>query len=295
MKIKRIIALLLALVLSLSLVACDQDGGSKKKKKKKDDEALVGVSMDFKKSSVEEAFIYSDGDFEVVLCEQDLGIEDGALEIEFEFENKSNQNVQVSFDKVVLNGIVFETYTGIEAAAGEDEDGAVVIFEEELAIAQIKGIEELEFFFSFMETESYETLFNVAPVSILTDLPDDDYKQEYGTNATMLTNEGGMEIGVIAPVDDGFGGYKLYFYIENNTGKDVVLSGEDIYVNGQDGEDFLYAELMNGQKTYEYIWFDETSLEELNISAVEEFEMEYTVYNIMNYDTLLQSKIAYTY
>ena len=106
-----------------------------------------------------------------------------------------------------------------------------------------------------------------------------------------LYNEGGIKIVGKTVDENSFWGTAILLYIENNSGKNVGISVEDLSVNGFMLEPLFSADVYDGKKAVNEITLMSSDLEENDIEAIEDVELKFHIYDIETYDTITDTDI----
>lgn len=85
-----------------------------------------------------------------------------------------------------------------------------------------------------------------------------------------MMNVDGVRVLAQAVDENSFWGAAVVFYIENNSGKDVIVQCEDCSVNGFMMTAFLYSEVYNEKKAVDTIDLFSSELEKNGIEKIEE-------------------------
>lgn len=82
---------------------------------------------------------------------------------------------------------------------------------------------------------------------------------------------------------DNMWGYTVNFFLINKTDKNVMFSVDEASVNGYMADPFFAKEVMAGKCAFSSISWSDTTLENNNITAVEEIEFKLKVYDSDNW------------
>ncbi len=107
---------------------------------------------------------------------------------------------------------------------------------------------------------------------------------------TVILDEKGVKVTAKSISYGGWFGPELKLLIENNSGKDLTFSSRDESVNGYMISGSLVAEVANGKKKNDSMFFDEDDLSICGIEGIAEIEFSLHVYDSKSWDTYFDSK-----
>ncbi len=272
--------------------------------------SIVQDQEEISKASSSEAEVSEAGSFEeksaaekVTVEEQTLVSEEGITidlksydengfwgpEFLLEITNQTSQNVTVSARDVSVNGIMIDPFFAEEIAAGKAVNSSMSVFGSDLEKAGIETIQEVEMTFSIYDTDSWEDLFETDPITVQTSASG-TFEQVYNDQGTELYKDDRFRI-VAQKIDseDSFWGADIYLYIENNSDKKVMVSAENVSVNGYMIDPAFVAEITPGKKSFTTITFFESDLEENGIESIDEMEISFSIMDDDTWDDILDT------
>ncbi len=86
-----------------------------------------------------------------------------------------------------------------------------------------------------------------------------------------------------------YGGAGVLLYIENNSGRNVGISCDDMSINGFMVTPYFSATVYDGKKIIDDITILSSDLEENNITSVDDIELVFKLYDEDTYETIIQS------
>lgn len=107
----------------------------------------------------------------------------------------------------------------------------------------------------------------------------------------ILVDEQGIKITAKSLDHDDILGPAIKVAIENNSGKSLAFSAENVSVNGYMNAAFLYVTVADGKKANEKIILSETDLELCNIETIADIELAFRIIDSENYDVVLDTEI----
>lgn len=128
---------------------------------------------------------------------------------------------------------------------------------------------KIEIYFHVYDSSTYETVFDTECVTIQT--------SEYANMDTMsndagteLYNQNGIRIVGKTVDENSFWGTAILLYLENNSGKNVGISVDDMSINGFMMSPLFSTTVYDGKKVIDDITVFSSDLEENGIEAIEE-------------------------
>ena len=234
---------------------------------------------------------------EQVLVEQD-GIKITALEyvrdsiwgdgIKVLIENESEQDVTVGCDALIVNDYMIHDLFVSEIAAGKKANEVIYLSSSELKAAGIDTVGRVEIYFHVYDSDSYDQIFNTDCVEIETSAIDmmDTTANDEGTE---LYNEGGIRIIGKTVDENSFWGTAILLYIENESGRNVGISVDDMSVNGFMLTPYFSTTVYDGKKAVDDITLMSSELEENGITSIDEVELKFHIYDNDSYETVADS------
>lgn len=251
------------------------DSASSSADASKADAANADVTVD------QQVLVDQDG-VKVTLTGMDL---DGFWGPEFDLtvENSGSQNLMVVAEDVSVNGVMTNPAFGSEVAAGKTANEKMNIFSSDLEKAGIETLQTVELSFRAFDSGSYEDVFKTDLITISTSAAG-TFEQTYNTDGTELYNANNVRI-IAQRLDseDSFWGADIYLYIENNTDKKIMVTADNVSVNGVMVDPAFGDEIMPGKKAFTTMTFLESDLEANGITSIDSMELSF---HIFDYDSL---------
>lgn len=209
--------------------------------------------------------------------------------INFLIENNSEEDIIVSVDDLSINGIMLISIMSTDVIAGKKANAELSISSTNLETAGIEIIKDIEFEFHIVNPKTWETMFNSDNIKLAT-TADPSFVQTIDDSGDVLLEQDGIEI-VLKNLDteSGFSFTDIYFYIENNSGKDVTIQARDTSVN-----DFMIIGLISsnvpaGKKAFDKISFSNSQLEKNGIEEIKKIELKFHVFESDTFDNIFDS------
>ena len=165
-------------------------------------------------------------------------------------ENTSHRNVLVttshtSINRCMIGGIL---YSFVEAGAQVRD--SINVGRIELKDQGITELSNIQFYLQVVDTDTDETIHRTGLLTLQLTTP---CTQTFDNSGTEIYNNNGIRVtytGVgSAEWCPGF----VYFFVENNSGRDITLMGTNFSLNGNEISNELYADLRDNTVLLSYI------------------------------------------
>lgn len=298
---KRIAAVLcLAIFAVMALGSGQSDSGETKQivSNEKSEPASVDEStLDGSKHSetspdvtvtIDEQVLFEQGDIVVTATEYvtDSIWGDG---IKLLLENNSDKDITVGCNALMVNDYMITDLFASSIAAGKKSNETLYLSSTQLKAAGIENVGKIEIYFHVYDSSTYDTVFDTECVTIQT--------SEYANMDTMpndagteLYNQDGIRIVGKTVDENSFWGTAILLYLENNSGKNVGISVDDMSINGFMMSPFFSTTVYDGKKSIDDITVFSSDLEENGIEAIEEVELKFHIYDADSYSTISDSE-----
>ena len=297
---KKLIALLLALVVMLSLAACGDEkatGSAEKQQntqsQNKTDEEKPEESEPEATTTVVEENNKDEASFtEVVVVDNEecliriTGIENDLIwgySLKVYMENKSaDQTYMFSVDDAAINGVQAQTLFATDVAPGKKANESL-IFMEDLSEYGIGDFTDIELVFSVSDMEDFladpvvETSVHVYPYG--EDKAVQFTREAQASDLTLVDNDYVTAI-VTGYEEDEIWGYTAQLYLVNKTDKPLMFSADESSVNGFMVDALLAETVSAGRCAFSSLIWDSTAMEENGITEIEEIEFMLQAYDL---------------
>ena len=283
---KKIILILLVALISFNLFACsfnsDDDSTNEEninttKNKDIQDESTKDTSEqgDNLIPTIEETVLFEYNGIKVTakeITEDWLGPELKVL-----IENDTDENISVSLDEIAVNDYMVSAWLYEDVAAGKKSNATFEIWSSTLSNAGISNIGKIDFYFRVINSDNYNTIYESKEIELKTSLYD-EIDSEANDVGTELLNQNGIRI-VGKGVNDSLWGQGVLLYIENNSDKNIIVSTDNLSVNGYMVNGYLYSTIMSNKKAIETVILSSTDLEDNDIESIEDLALSFDIIN----------------
>lgn len=209
-------------------------------------------------------------------------------------ENNSEQDLGIGCNAVIVNNYMITDLFSSTIAAGKKANETIYLMSSDLEAAGIENVGQIELYFHVFDSNSYMTLYDAEVVTLKTSAYDsmDITPNDMGME---LYNANGIKIVGKYVEEDTFWGSAVLLYIENTTNQNIVVSCEDMSINGFMVSPMFHSEVFSEKMAMSTITIFQSDLEENDINSVEDIEVKFHIYNSDTYQTIAQTEaISFT-
>ena len=200
-------------------------------------------------------------------------------------ENNSDRNLNVSCDALVVNDYMISDLFYCDVAAGKKSNETLYLSSSQLKNAGIDNVGKIEIDFYASDDDTYDRIFENEFVTIQTSAFDVMDSTSNVSGAELYNNNGIKIVATVVENNDLFGS-AVVLYAENNSGKNVSISCDDMSVNGFMVSPLFSSLVYAGKKAVDEITIFESDLEENGIESIEEIELSFRIYDSDSYNTI---------
>ena len=209
--------------------------------------------------------------------------------------NDTDQKISVDFDLVSVNGymVPFGLYQDVKA--GKSEQTYLTFYNGELAEAGIERISDVTFEMNVYDENTYEDIVTGELLTIRTEHTGETEPAADITGLELYT-DGDFRVVLTDVTLPGYDDCELTLYAENNSGDQVNIYCEEMWINGETVEGYYSKTLRADTRAIDKVYLYE--LEELNIeelSDVEDISLELYVEYMDGWDILQSNRETVTF
>lgn len=222
------------------------------------------------------------------------------LQVHVLCENKSDRPLMFSWLNTSVCGFMYDPLWAEEVAAGKKVNSVIGIDTYALEQMGVESVDEITFTLYVQDSEEFmnEPVVNgqytIYPTGKTADtalFP--EYRHTEGE--TIIVENEDITF-IIQNVDDELADYyTLNCYINNHTDKNLLVSWEDVSVNGFMVEPFWAVSVAAGKQAYSEIIFYRSDLEEQDIEVVQDIEFKLLVSDSDNWEADFLIDEVYTF
>lgn len=208
--------------------------------------------------------------------------------IKLYIENNSDKTVTISCEALIVNNFMITDLFVSEVSPGNRANEVMNLSNSQLEAAGIESVGQVEIYFHVYDSTTYDTVFDSECITIQTSeyanmdtTPDD--------GGVELYNEGGIRIVGKTVDEDSFWGSAILLYCENNSGRNVGITAEEMSINGYMMTAYFSSTVYDGKMSMDTITILSSELEENGIETIEEVELRFHIYDADSYSTITDS------
>lgn len=290
---KRILVGLLAAVMLVTFSACGEISDTKKEKPSdilgSSNEETQNISAE--EVTVEEQVLVDEAGVKITAKSLDTDDIFGA-ELNLLIENNSGKNLTFQNRNCSVNGYMVETLMSVDVADGKKANDSVTFSDSDFELCGIEAIADMELSFHIFTTDDWETYLDTQPVQIKTSIAD-TYKYAFDDSGEVAYSGKDMKIVVKGLTEDSsILGPGITVYIENNNKENVTVQVREVSVNGFMVDSIFSAEVASGKRAVDTITFMEEDLEENGITAIEDVEMFFHIFDTDSWDEIVDTDVV---
>lgn len=204
------------------------------------------------------------------------------LQLQVLCENKSDRPLMFSWNNVSVCGFMYDPMWAEEVAAGKKVNTTIDIDTYALEQIGVESVDQLDFTLVVQDSEEFmnEPAVNEAFTVYPTGKSPDQviFPQYQHTEGETVIVENDILTFIVENVDDELADYyTLNCYIANHTGKNLMISWDNVSVNGFMVNPFWAISVAPGKQAYTEIIFFRTDLQEQDIEVVQDIEFNLLV------------------
>lgn len=212
-------------------------------------------------------------------------------------ENKSEETMMFSWDKVSVMGYMVDPFWAAEVAGGKKSNEAIHFSYNDLDSIGISSVDDITFKLRVSYTDNWDKepavdeIFSVYPTG--KSVQDIQYPERKSTaNEQVLVDNDECTFVILSSGYEG-ADYQLHCYLENKTGHSIMFGTDEVSVNGYMADPFWGTSVAPGKRMYATIVFYESVLTENGISDVEDIEFALHVTNEDTWDQHFNEVFTY--
>lgn len=204
-------------------------------------------------------------------------------------ENNSQQNYALRCDTLAVNGYMMSTSLfSADVSAGKKANETMYFSDGDLEAAGIETIMDITARFTAYDPGSYEDLWGPIEVTLPTSAAGSE-EQPAMDQGKELYHQNGVRIVGSYVEEDTFWGAGVVLFVENTGEEDVVISCDDMSVNGFMVTPYFHCQVNASCRAVSNITVMESDLEANGIQAVENIQLAFRGYSPDSYDTLFET------
>lgn len=207
--------------------------------------------------------------------------------LKVQLENKSTEkNYMYSVESASINGVQCDPFFATEVAAGKKSNNEISFSDSNLEDNGIGDYTDIELTFRVYDSNDWmadEVARETVHVYPYGEDKATIFVREAQANDNVIIDNDYVTVIVTGYKDDAIWGYTVNLFLLNKTDKDVMFSVDEASVNGYMADPFYATEVAAGKCAFSSMSWSDTTLEDNNITAVEEIEFKFRAYDSDNW------------
>ncbi|MBQ8279154.1 MAG: hypothetical protein IJZ23_04880 [Roseburia sp.] len=205
-------------------------------------------------------------------------------------ENNSDKSVTIGCNALIVNNYMISDLFVSGVAPGKKANKIMYLSNTELEAAGIDSVGQVEAYFHVYDTDTYETLFDTECVTIQTS----EYENMDTTaddTGVELYNDNGVRILAKTVDENSFWGTAILLYCENNSGKNIGISVDEMSINGFMMNPLFTTTVYDGKMALDEITIFSEDLVANGIENIEDVELKFHIYDAESYEAIADSEV----
>lgn len=216
-------------------------------------------------------------DKEVKIYIDSVNVSSDNLTIGISIKNTSNQDITIYNQDIYIDNHLVSGNLFLEVAKGKTEKDEIGVYDPLIRLGNVTTVNTLEIGFC-VEDINGDTLYDIEPIKVSID----DKSNTINVQGEELYNKDGIVIKYVTNETD-FISTNFYFYIENNTSKDLLIYSEGVTINNKNVSSNLNCDIKSGKKNLTLMMVGDTeySGEPIESMQLKIFFMDNNEYEII--------------
>ena len=201
--------------------------------------------------------------------------------VETYLENKSaDKTYMFSVTDAAINGVECDPLFATEIAPGKKSNKEINFSDKTLKSNGVGDFTDIELSFKVYDSNDW----SADPVALQTvnlypygeDKATKFVREQKPTDGVIVDND--QVSAILTDIDeDGFWGYTINLYLENNTDKEMMFSVDDVSINGYMADPFWAKSVGAGKVAFTSLSWSDSTLEKNGITSVDQIEMTFKI------------------
>ncbi len=203
-------------------------------------------------------------------------------------ENGTSKDIGIGCSALIVNDYMISDLFSASVASGKKANETLNISDSALEKAGISEIGKIEVYFHTYDDDSYSTIKDYPCVEIKTSAYD-TMQPPANDDGHELYNDKDVRIVGKYVDENSFWGAGVLLYIENNSGKNIIVQCDDMSINGFMMTPYFSSTVFDGKKCMDEITMLSSELEDNDITSIDEIELKFKILNEKNYKTIVET------
>lgn len=207
--------------------------------------------------------------------------------LKVQLENKSVEKTYMySVESASINGVQCDPFFATEVAAGKKSNNEISFTDSDLEDNGIGDYTDIELTFRVYDSDDWmadEIARETVHVYPYGEDKATIFVRETQANDNVIIDNDYVTVIATGYEDDAIWGYTVNLFLLNKTDKDIMFSVDEASVNGYMADPFYATEVAAGKCAFSSMSWSDTTLEDNNITTVEEIEFKFRAYDSDNW------------
>lgn len=204
-------------------------------------------------------------------------------------ENNSSSDVIVSSDAMAINGYMVSDMIYEKISAGAKAYTTANCLNSDLENAGISQIKEADIWFNLTDPDTYKYLYKADSPAVIKTSAYEDADSSLDIDGAEVVDQKGVRIFVKYVDENSFWGTSVLIYAENNSGRNISLTADNVSVNGFMINGYFYSDIKDGYKAFDTMTLFSSELKENGIEKIENIKMTFNAYDSDSYNTIFET------
>ena len=213
-------------------------------------------------------------------------------EIKLLIENNSGKDLTFQCKNACVNGYMAETMMSVDVVNGKKANDSLIFAASSFEACGIDTIADMEIAFHIFDTAEWETYLDTDAIQLKTSIAD-TYEYTFDDSGSLAYDGNGVKIVIKGLAEDeSIFGPSIVVYMENNSDKDITVQTRDVSINGFMVNAMFSCNVVAGKKAVDTITFMESDLSENDITAINDVELSFHVFDFENWETIVDTEVV---
>lgn len=210
-------------------------------------------------------------------------------ELKVLIENNSGTDLTFQCSDSCVNGYMIGHSMSVDVADGKKANDSVILYKSDLGTCGISEIADMEVAFHIVTADDRDTYLDTDLVKITTSIAD-SYEYKFDDSGEVAYDKDDIRIVIKGLSDDSsMLGPSVVVYIENDTDENITVQTRNVSINGFMVTDIFSCDVLTGKRAVDTITFLSSELEENEITAIENIELSFHIFDADSWDGIADS------
>ena len=209
-------------------------------------------------------------------------------ELKLLIENNSGTDLTFQCGYSCVNGYMIGHMMSVDIADGKKANDGITLSESDLDTCGISEIADIELSFHIFNLDDWETYLDTDLIKIKTSISD-GYEYKFDDSGDVAYDKDNIKIVVKGLIEDSILGPSVVVYIENDNDENITVQARNVSVNGFMVTELFSCDVLAGKRAVDTITFLSSELEENEITAIENIELSFHIFDADSWDGIADS------